>query len=282
MIDVHDEALFYTVGAWRPDFAGYIVDYGAYPDQRRSYFALRDIRVTLAHAAIAESGAGAAINTDAAILAGLIRLATQLLERNWTREDAVSIPLGILVIDIGYKPEVVREAIIQLRKAFPGASVMPYRGNGIKASNKPMSEYDYKPGDRKGHFWRVYKPAKHLMQTFEADVNYWKSRVRDGWYAAPGAPGCLQVFDAPHHRHQCYGDHHAAERPKLLHYPKENRWKEEWEILPAKPDNHWLDTTAGCAAGASLLGAMLPGSQAAPKQKKEKIRLSDIQRNKNR
>ena len=45
-IDVHGKLLYYVITAWESDFTGYIVDYGAYPDQRRQYFTLRDARPT--------------------------------------------------------------------------------------------------------------------------------------------------------------------------------------------------------------------------------------------
>ena len=48
-IDVQAALLFYVVAAWEDDFTGYVVDYGAYPDQKRPYFTLRDARPTLAH-----------------------------------------------------------------------------------------------------------------------------------------------------------------------------------------------------------------------------------------
>ena len=36
---------------------------------------------------------------------------------------------------------------------------MPSKGVGIRASNKPFSEYDRKPGDVMGHYWRI--PTAH-------------------------------------------------------------------------------------------------------------------------
>jgi hypothetical protein len=45
-IDVQGKLLFYVVAAWEDDFTGYVVDYGSYPDQQRTYFtfATRDTR----------------------------------------------------------------------------------------------------------------------------------------------------------------------------------------------------------------------------------------------
>ena len=48
-IDVQGKLLFYVVAAWEDDFTGYVVDYGTYPDQQRTYFTLRDARHTLGH-----------------------------------------------------------------------------------------------------------------------------------------------------------------------------------------------------------------------------------------
>ena len=70
-IDVQAELLFYVVAAWEDDFTGYVLDYGAYPDQKRPYFTLRDARQTLATAA---PGTG----LEGAIYAGLETLTGEL------------------------------------------------------------------------------------------------------------------------------------------------------------------------------------------------------------
>jgi hypothetical protein len=49
-IDVHDKALFYCVAAWQEDFTGFILDYGAFSDQRRPWFTLEAAPHTLARA----------------------------------------------------------------------------------------------------------------------------------------------------------------------------------------------------------------------------------------
>ena len=50
-IDIQQKLLFYMVVGWEDDFTGYVVDYGSYPDQKRSYFTLRDARLTLSASA---------------------------------------------------------------------------------------------------------------------------------------------------------------------------------------------------------------------------------------
>jgi hypothetical protein len=43
-VDVQANLLFFLVAAWEDDFTGYVIDYGTFPDQQRSYFTLRDAR----------------------------------------------------------------------------------------------------------------------------------------------------------------------------------------------------------------------------------------------
>ncbi|MBL7221019.1 MAG: hypothetical protein ISS69_12950, partial [Phycisphaerae bacterium] len=79
-IDVHDKLLFYVVCAWEDDFTGYVVDYGTYPDQRRSYFTMRDATRTLGRLT---QGVG----KEGAIQAGLEKLVAESLTRDWRRAD---------------------------------------------------------------------------------------------------------------------------------------------------------------------------------------------------
>jgi len=43
-VDVHQELLYWVVMAWEPDFTGYVIDYGTFPDQRRAFFTLESAR----------------------------------------------------------------------------------------------------------------------------------------------------------------------------------------------------------------------------------------------
>ncbi len=79
-IDVQQNLLFYVVAAWQEDFTGYIIDYGAYPDQRRPYFTIRDAQPTLSQVA---RGTG----LEGAIYVALELLTAQHLGREWRRDD---------------------------------------------------------------------------------------------------------------------------------------------------------------------------------------------------
>lgn len=77
-IDVQGKLLYYLIAAWADDFTGCVLDYGAYPDQRRAYFTLREAQKTLQSAV---KGAG----LEGAIYAGLEAATAQHLAREWQR-----------------------------------------------------------------------------------------------------------------------------------------------------------------------------------------------------
>ena len=71
-VDVQQNLLFFVVTGWEDDFTGVVIDYGAWPDQKRAYFTARDAQPTLAQAA---RGAG----LEGSIYAGLEALTGKYL-----------------------------------------------------------------------------------------------------------------------------------------------------------------------------------------------------------
>lgn len=146
--DVQRNLLFYTVAAWEDDFTGYVIDYGTYPDQQRSYFTLRDARQTLA--AVAE-GTG----LEGSIYAGLGSLTELLLGREWRRDDGAAMKIGRCLIDAnwGHSTNVVYQFC---RQSPHSAILLPSHGRFVGASSNPFSEYKRRPGDRVGLNWRIH------------------------------------------------------------------------------------------------------------------------------
>lgn len=73
-IDVHQSLLYYVVCAWEDDFGGRIIDYGAWPDQGRELFSLREAKPTLG-TAFSQAG------MEGTIYAGLESLSRERLGR---------------------------------------------------------------------------------------------------------------------------------------------------------------------------------------------------------
>jgi hypothetical protein len=240
-IDVHDNALFWCVAGWSPeDFAGWVTDYGTYPDQGRRHFTLRDADRTLQRAC---PGAG----KEGAIRAGLERLTSELFSRVWIREDGAELSIDRLLIDVGYMPEVVFNFI---RASTRAGMIMGSRGVGIGAASRPMSEYRKQPGEQLGNNWIIPRPAHRELRTVRFDSNFWKSFVHDRLALTAGDKGTLSLWGTKPDEHRLFSEHITAEF--ATETEGRGRKLREWRPRPTGPDNHWLDTVVGCAVAASM------------------------------
>jgi hypothetical protein len=273
-IDVQQAALFWAVCAWEEDFTGYILDYGTWPDQRRTYFTLREVRRTLL---LATPGSG----IEGAIYAGLDQCVGDLIARRWQRDDGASLAIGRLLIDAnwGQSTDVVYQFCRQTAHA---AIAMPSHGRFVGAASLPFSDYQRKRGDRVGHHWRI--PAvvgRTAVRHVLFDTNFWKSFIQARFAVPMGDPGCLSLYGRDPERHRLISEHLTAEY--RVRTSGRGREVDEWKLRPSGGDNHWLDGVVGCAVGAAMLGAVLAGTAAsAPMIARPRVRLSQMQRADNR
>jgi len=268
-IDVQGKLLFYVVTAWEDDFTGYVIDYGTYPDQRRLYFTLRDATRTLGRAA---PGSG----LEGSIYAGLEKLTDDLLSKDWRRDDGALMRIERCLVDAnwGQSTDVVYQFC---RQSKHSAVLMPSHGRYVGASSVPFSEYKRKRGDRIGHHWRIPNVhGKRAVRHVVIDTNYWKSFVHARLTVAMGDKGCLSLFGRKAVDHQLLAEHITAEY--RVRTEGRGRTVDEWKLRAHKPDNHWLDCLVGCAVAASIQGAILPGTDVCRREKRSRIKLSDLQR----
>ena len=271
-IDVHDRLLFYTVVAWTDALTGYIVDYGTFPQQNRSWFEMRNATRILTKHYRGRS-------VDAAIHAGLEQLARQLLMTDWPRGPAGqggSARINRLLVDIGYRPDIVAA----VKHRLGGDTLQLYRGVGLGAKNRPISEYRRKPGERYGHHW--YMPNVRATSEFPhvaADVNYWKTWLHRALAAPAGEPGNITLWGRQAKPHELLAEH-IANSETWVETMGHGRTVHEWSPRPNRPDNHWLDCLVGCAVAASTLGCQTPamkaGGQVQPGRKR--YTQADLQR----
>jgi len=263
--------LFYVVTAWEDDFTGYVIDYGAYPDQKRGYFTLRDAQPTLSQVA---KGAG----LEGAIYAGLEELANRCLGREWHRDDGANMRIERCLIDAkwGSSTDVVYQFC---RQSAHSAVLLPSHGRFVGASSIPFSEYKRKLGDRVGLNWRIPNvQGKRAVRHVVFDTNYWKSFIHARLAVAMGDRGCLSLFGDNPALHRLLAEHVTAEyRVKT---EGRGRTVDEWKLRAAAVDNHWLDCLVGCAVAASIQGAILPGTDVRQHHRRPKLRLSELQRGK--
>ena len=273
-IDVQATLLYWMVCAWEDDFTGYVLDYGAYPDQRRAYFTLRDAKRTLQ---LLHPGSG----LEGAIYASLEALTKAQLIREWKRDDGAAMRVSRCLIDAnwGNSTDVVYQFC---RQSFHAAMLTPSHGRYVGASSTPFSDYRPKRGDRVGLHWRMPSvQGKRTVRYVLIDANFWKSFAHARLAGAMGDPGCLSLFahagDPSGGRgadHRLLADHLTAEY--RIKTEGRGRTVDEWKARPGNPDNHWLDCVVGCAVAASMQGAAIFGT-AGKESPRQRIRLSDIQ-----
>lgn len=269
-IDVQGTLLYYLVAAWDEEFTGYVIDYGSFPDQQRTYFTLRDARYTLAHATKASG-------LEGAIYGGLELLTADILAREWKRDDGAMLRIEKCLIDAnwGNSTDVVYQFCRQTSFA---SAVSPSHGKFVGASSQPFSEYRKKPGDRIGHNWRIPNvQGKRAVRHVLYDTNYWKSFVHARLATAMGDKGCLSLFGDSPDRHRLLAEHLTAEyRVKTQ---GRGRTVDEWKIRPERGDNHWFDCLVGSAVAASMQGAVLFGTHGVAKEvKRKRVSFKEMQR----
>lgn len=274
-IDVQGALLFWLVCGWEDDFTGYVLDYGAYPDQASgSYFTLRDAKRTLQ---MVHKGTG----QEGAIYAGLETLTGRLLTRDWRRDDGAAMKIERCLIDANWGNST--DVVYQFCRQSPHAAiVMPSHGRYVGAASTPFSDYKPRRGDRMGLHWRI--PAvqgKRVSRYALIDTNYWKSFVHARLAVPMGDPGCLSLF-APSSRgvtggggdHRLLSEHLTAEY--RIQTTGRGREVDEWKLRTPGTDNHWLDCLVGCAAAASMQGAVLFGTDVR-RAPRPRIKLSAMQ-----
>jgi len=266
-IDVHDRLLYYVVAAWEQGFTGYVVDYGTWPDQKRMHFTMRDAKKTLGDLM---PGAG----VEGAVQSGLEGLATDLLTREWQQNEGAT-RIDRLLIDSGYLPGVVANVCLKV----PGAgSLMPSKGVGIRAGNKPMASYRRKPGERHGHHWYMPNVSRTTeIRHVQFDTNYWKTFVHARLATTPGDRGCLTLFGKSANEHRLFAEHIAGSEVSTV-TEGHGRVVREWALRPSRPDNHWLDCLVGTAVAASMCGVRLGVESVVPQKTQQRVRLSELQR----
>lgn len=272
-IDVQQRLLFYLVAAWEDDFTGYVVDYGSYPDQHRSYFTLRDVRQTLTSEAV---GTG----LEGAIYAGLTALTAQLLEREWVRDDGAALRIGRCLIDAnwGQSTDVVYQFCRQTSHA---AVIMPSHGRFVGASSLPFSEYKRRPGDRVGLNWRIPNVhGKRAIRHLVYDTNWWKSFINARLRVAMGDRGCLSLYGSNPDVHRMFAGHVTAEY--FVKTAGRGRTVDEWKARPEQPDNHWFDCLVGSAVAASIQGVAIAAIEESKKASPVRTSFRTLQRKKSK
>ncbi|MBN2584988.1 MAG: phage terminase large subunit family protein [Planctomycetes bacterium] len=247
-VDVQKELLFYVVAAWESNFTGYVIDYGTWPEQKRSHFSLRDAQRTLQK--VSKSRA-----LEAQLAEGLDKLLNAKVGHEWTREDGAVMRIGLALVDANWAQST--DVVYQVcRRSAYAAVLMPSHGQFVGGANKPWSETARKKGERQGLHWRIPasrgpRAVRHVL----IDTNFWKSCIHQRFATPVGDRGSLSLWGRSGSVHRLFAEHMTAEY--RVRVEARGRVVDEWKARVGKPDNHWFDGMVGCATAAAILGAVL-------------------------
>ena len=125
-----------------------------------------------------------------------------------------------------------------------------------------MSEYDRKPGDVMGHYWRIPTAHGRELRTVNVDTNYWKTLLQGRLATAMGDRGCFSLYGTERTDHQLVADHLAAEY--RIQTQGRGRTVYEWKPRPGASDNHLLDCFTAQPWGPVCLAARCQGAYRRP------------------
>lgn len=267
-IDVQQKCLYYMVTAWEQEYTGQVIDYGTFPDQKMAYFILKDVRDSLA---MRYQGTG----LEGSLHAGLNELVNALMVKEWPRSGGGVLRIQRCLIDANWGAST--DTVYNFcRGSNYAASLYPSHGRGITAAAVPFSDYKKKKGDKVGFNWRVPNPAgKRAINYVLYDTNFWKTFIYSRLAVAIGDKGNLSLWGNSDSKHRMVADHLVSEY--RVRTEGRGRTVDEWKYKPLRQDNHFFDCIVGCAVGASIQGAALPGARKTGPNR-ERIKLSDIKR----
>ena len=276
-IDVQKAVLFFVTCAFDETFSGSVVDYGTFPDQKKTFFTLNEIskgRETI-QKLYPDMG------FEDALFASLNKLTTDLAERKYTMQTGGTMSHSQIMIDAnwGVSTDIVYKICLQSKFA---SILIPSHGTYVGASTAPFSEYKKKKGERDGDHWRIplikgKRAIKHLLY----DTNYWKTFVHSRINTEIGGNGHLSLFGDNAKRHELFS-WHICKSEYVIETEGRNRKVTEWKEQPKFKENHWFDCLVGCHVLASNLGINLGVSHFKnAKKTKELVSLKSLQNNQN-
>jgi len=264
-VDVQQNLLYYAVVAWRDDFTGYVIDYGAHPDQARDYFTLVDAQHTLG---LAAKGAG----LEGAILAGLEALTEKLFGTPFMREDMSPMRPSVCLIDASWGTST---AIVHqfCKRSVHAANLMPSHGHYIGPGGRPIEQWKKKPGDRVGLGWHIGAKTSREARRVLFDSNYWKSFLHARLAVTMGDHGCLSLYGRNPNRHRMIAEHLTSEFRTRMQ--GSSRVVDIWKLRPGQRENHLLDCLVGAGVAASILGVTLQGMPSTRIGPRRKVSLAE-------
>lgn len=260
-IDPNSKILMWGVCAFGNGFSGHLVAWGSWPDQKLSYFTMRDVRRSLARA---KPKAG----RQAQVLYALEVCSEQLLSREWSNEAGEKFKIEKLLVDANWG--LITKTVYRFaRNSTHTGIITPSHGKYLGPRDRTIEAWPRRDGDRVGFHWRERYATEHAKRFVVFDANRWKSHVADRLKVAVGDPGAFTIYQDRPDAHRMLFDHLMSETPveKVEKSERLTIWKE----TPGRDNDLW-DVIVGCHVGASMIGVDLAVSAggAPPKPPRKK------------
>ena len=243
-VDVQKRLLYWCAVGVTADFRIYPI-YGTYPQQKSHQFEYRSVKLSIqqVHKGLSE---------EKAIETALGKLLADLTAREWQRQDGSVLPFDCGLVDGGYQPGSVRNAI---KSASNGNRLFVLFGRGVKAADVPILQRAKKPAEIRSTDaaipWIMQPDATvRSMRNVFNDTNSLKTFLHRRLMTDAGRAGSVELSKGDHRR---YCEHLAASE-----YATETQGPHgtvlEWKQMPGNPDNHWFDATCGALVAVSIGG----------------------------
>ncbi len=235
-MDLGKRDCWWVVWAWTMRAEGFLVDYG--------------------HLSVNK-----AIAVDDGLFAVLAHWRDEILPRYFP---------ALVLVDAGWHPTIAKDKRRNVASDFchvSGSRFWAWEGYGYGKTMPNWTEKSsrgktLKPGNN------CREKIENGRQVFQADTDYWKGKVHEGFRLEPGIPGSLVL---PTGNHRIFAEHHTAER--MVWDEVKQRWI--WDPIGDRP-NHLFDGTVGCRCGVESLGVRTslpppPKEKAKPKKSQKPV-----------
>ena len=245
-IDVNDNILTYVTVASPEIIEPFIIDYGTYPRQSGAYWAKSKLLSSMreVYKDIPEP--------QLRVYQGVKDFLDSFGDMVYRREDGVQFQNNLIVIDAnGRWHEYILRAV---RESKFRHIIIPSYGRFYAAKDKPMSEQSFSAACMKHHHCVTTPSSDRMGTSLSVDVNYFKTKVHEGWKTRFGMPTSISLFPEEWPgQHNLLADHHQTEEPTQDFWEKENRTVYIWKDSK-KHDNEFFDNLTNALAGLCKLG----------------------------
>jgi hypothetical protein len=285
-VDVQESSLWWGVIGFNPSFGGYVIDYGAWPDQGTTDCSRSNVRKSIAQKYKALG------SKEARIRAAIADLTAELLGTQWEGEGGRSLEVSRMGIDVGdgdfAKP--IRSWCCDKENIYR-SRIQPCMGVGVRPTDEPMAHRKKgKTEIARGLNWILMRDPEFKSGTIQyTDVNWWKSFVAARWRSAsarakndsgwrPSEGGGYYLYGLDHQVHTAFATQFLAERCEEVENRTKGRKCDVWTLKNKNTPNEYLDIVTTASALASREGIELrdAGLSSAASKKRKRLTAADL------